>query len=81
MSKQFQLSLSESFKTSLIHLEMNLCIVGKLTSSLGEKFMPFGEIVLEFPETLRLRQLGITSFKMGYKTLQRKFPKCHPTPA
>ena len=33
--------------------------VGKLTSSLREKFAPFGEIVSEFPYTLWLRQLGI----------------------
>ena len=44
--------------------------VGKLTSSSREKFPSFDEIVSEFPYTLRLRRLGITSLKMGYKTLQ-----------
>ena len=56
-------------------------LVGKSTSSLREKFAPFSEIVSEFPYTLWLRRLGITSFKMGYKTLQLNFPRCHPTPA
>ena len=56
--------------------------VGKLhvTSSLREKFAPFREIVSEFPYTLWSRRSGITSFKMGYKTLQVNFPRCHPTP-
>ena len=36
-----------------------------------------GEIVSEFPYTLWLRRLGITSFKIGYKTLQLNFPRCH----
>ena len=35
--------------------------VGKWTSSLWEKFPPFGEIVSEFPYTLWLDWLGITS--------------------
>ena len=39
-----------------------------------------GEIVSEFPYTLWSRRLGITSFKMSYKTLQMNFPRCHPTP-
>ena len=34
---------------------------GKWTSSLREKFRPFGEIVSEFPYTLWLDWLGITS--------------------
>ena len=38
-------------------------------------------IARKFPFTLWLRQLGITVFKMGYKTLQLNFPRCHPTPA
>ena len=54
--------------------------VGKLTSSLREKFAPFGEIVPEFPYALWSSRLGITSFKMSCKTLQLNFPTCHPTP-
>ena len=54
--------------------------VGKLTSSLREKFPPFGEIVSEFPYTLWSSRLGITSFKMSCETLQLNFPRCYPTP-
>ena len=33
----------------IVNLEMKLWFIGKLTSSLREKFAPFGEIVSEFP--------------------------------
>ena len=38
-------------------------LVGKLTSSLRDKFAPFGEVVSEFPSTWWLRRLGITGLK------------------
>ena len=65
-------------------VNFTLNFVGKLTSSLREKFTSCEEIVSVFPYNiimLWLRRLGITGFKMGYKTLQLNFPRCHPTPA
>ena len=57
-------------------------LVGKLTSSLRDKFAPFGEVVSEFPSAWWLRRLGITGFKMGYKRcncispdINRQLPK------
>ena len=47
---------------------------GKLTSWQQEKFPSFGEIVSEFPYTLWLHWLGITSFKMGIKRGNWIFP-------
>ena len=79
---KFATNLAISFCScqSIVNVNFTLNFVGKLSSSLREKFAPFGEIVSEFPYTLWSRRLGITSFTMSYKTLQLNFPRCHPTP-
>ena len=85
---KFATNLSISLRTCQSNCELGNKVVNftpnfvrKLTSSLQEKFAPFGEIVSEFPRTLWSRWLVITSFKMGYNTLQLNFPRCHPIPA
>ena len=85
---KFATNLAISFRSCQSNRELANEVV-KFTPNFVEKLYQvhyerssrqIGEIVSECPYTLWLRRLGITSFKMGYKTLQLNFPRCHPTP-
>ena len=75
------LAISSSFRSCQSNRELGNEVVnftpnfvGKLTSSLREKFAPFGEIVSEVPYTLWSRRLGLLVLKWVIKRCNWIFP-------